>query len=45
MSESQKHKSFVAEPVRDKLVTKLAGIGPALGEKLKAKGFVYVSEL
>ena len=45
MSESQKHRAFVAEPMGDKLVTALAGIGEVLGGRLTAAGFVYVSEL
>ena len=38
-STSQKHRNFVSEPLGDKTVTDVAGLGPVLGGRLNELGY------
>ena len=41
-STSQKHRNFIAEPMGEKDVSELAGIGPVLSSRFTEKGFDQV---
>ena len=42
---SKKHANFVSEPMGDKEISEIAGIGPTYQGRLKDKGFEYVSHI
>ncbi|XP_041035892.1 barrier-to-autointegration factor B-like [Carcharodon carcharias] len=42
---SQKHKNFVVEPMKEKSVKELAGIGLVLGGRLEEKGFTKAKDV
>lgn len=42
-STSQKHRDFVTEPIGEKPVFALGGIGEVLGKRLEEKGFDKVT--
>ena len=41
---SKKHASFVSEPMGEKEISELAGVGPTYQARFKEKGFEYVSD-
>ena len=44
-STSQKHRNFVAEPMSDKPVTDMAGVGTVIGDRLAREGFDKVYKM
>lgn len=45
MSSSQKHREFVREPMRNKPIEAVPGIGTVYSMKLKMRGFINASHL
>ncbi|XP_026469198.1 barrier-to-autointegration factor-like [Ctenocephalides felis] len=45
MSTSQKHRNFVCEPMGNKLVTELPGIGSVLAQRLANAGYLKASSV
>ena len=43
MTTTQKHRQFIVEPMGDKLVTAIAGIGQAYSARLEEKGYRKVN--
>ena len=44
-STSQKHRDFIGEPMGQKSVRDIAGIGPVLGKRFEDKGYDKVSPI
>lgn len=45
MTTSQKHRRFCSEPMGDKLVYELPGIGPVLGGRLQNRGIIRARDV
>ena len=42
MTTTQKHRSFIGEPMGDKLISDIAGMGAVYSGRLEEKGFIKV---